>query len=240
MAICNKKITAAVCDLHSIMNQILTFIDKFRRMTFLQIFTIYVRYLIGGAFVIAAFGMGKFNNSELLISSPGASIEKLEPIQQFFRVMATSGLYWHFIGWSQVIGGALLMTQRFAKLGALIFFGLILNIFIITVSYHFQGTPVVTGLMLLATTYLLVWDLDSFQFIFRKADWKNFYEAEPLVVIEHSFWSIVGLVMFVSIVVLYYSGFNIIYQLGTCFLEGLVGFTYFFTVVRRPKAKLAA
>src|SRR5687768_16003189 len=109
------------------MDKFISLINYFRQFTFLQIFTIYLRYLIGGAFVIAAFGMGKFNNQELLISSPGVSIEKLEPIQQFFRVMATSGLYWKFIGWSQVIAGALLMTQRFSKIGAAIFFGLILN-----------------------------------------------------------------------------------------------------------------
>src|ERR1043165_269514 len=98
------------------MDRLITIVNYFRQFKTLQIFTIYLRYLIGGAFVIAAFGMGKFNNQELLISSPGVSIEKLEPIQQFFRVMATSGLYWKFIGWSQVIAGVLLMTQRFAKL----------------------------------------------------------------------------------------------------------------------------
>jgi hypothetical protein len=37
----------------------LAFIDHWKQKSFLQIFTIYLRYLIGGAFVIAAFGMGK-------------------------------------------------------------------------------------------------------------------------------------------------------------------------------------
>jgi len=35
-----------------------------------------------------------------------------------------------------------------------------LNVFFITISYDFRGTPVVTGLMLLATVYLLIWDYD--------------------------------------------------------------------------------
>ena len=102
------------------MTTLIGFIEKCKQLSFLQVFTVYLRYLIGGAFVIAAFGMGKFSSQELLISNPGASIETLEPLQQFFRVMATSGLYWQFIGLSQVIAGGLLMTQRFSKLGAVI------------------------------------------------------------------------------------------------------------------------
>jgi hypothetical protein len=75
------------------MDSFIGFIEKCKQKSFLQIFTIYLRYLIGGAFVIAAFGMGKFNGQQLLISSPGAGIETLDPLQQFFRVMSTSGLY---------------------------------------------------------------------------------------------------------------------------------------------------
>jgi hypothetical protein len=34
----------------------------------------------------------------------------------------------------------------------------IASIFVITLSYDFHGTPVITGMMLLATLYLLCWD----------------------------------------------------------------------------------
>ena len=191
------------------MDKFISLLIYFRQFKVLQIFTIYLRYLIGGAFVIAAFGMGKFNNHEMLISSPGVSIDKLEPIQQFFRVMATSGLYWNFIGWSQVLAGFLLMTQRFAKIGAAIFFGLILNIFIITLSFHFRGTPVVTGLMLLATTYLILWDFDSFQFMFRKPKTEYVHESSPGI-IDKPYWAIVGVLMFFLIIGCYALGFNIV------------------------------
>jgi hypothetical protein len=215
------------------MDKVISVITYFRRFKALQIFTIYLRYLIGGAFVIAAFGMGKFSNHELMISSPGISIEKLEPIQQFFRVMATSGLYWNFIGWAQVVGGVLLMTQRFAKIGAAVFFGLILNIFLITVSYDFKGTPFVTGLMLLATIYLIVWDFDSFQFLFRKPKPENVVVTEPGI-IDSSFWAVVGLLMFVVIVLLYVVGVNLPYQLVACVGLGFISFLLFFLVIRRP------
>lgn len=209
------------------MTTLIGFIERCKQLTFLQVFTVYLRYLIGGAFVIAAFGMGKFSSQELLISNAGASIETLEPLQQFFQVMATSGLYWQFIGLSQVIAGGLLMTQRFSKLGAVIFFGLILNIFIITVSYGFSGTPVVTGLMLLASTFLLFWDLNSFQFILRQTKPENFIAPNKLLIADHSFWTVLGTLMLITIFTMALLKINIVLQLGTVFMEGLVAFIVF-------------
>ncbi len=208
----------------------LAFIDRWKQKTFLQIFTIYLRYLIGGAFVIAAFGMGKVTGTSNLMYSMDKPIQDLQPIQQFFRVMTDSGLYWQFIGWTQIVAGFLLMTQRFARLGALIFFGLILNIFIITVAYKFTGTPFVTGLMLLATTYLLVWDLRSLQFLIRD-------DVQPvrlsLPVIQSSYWMWLGLLMFITIVCFAVLSPNIFIELGVPFIEGLFAFIVFFTVGKK-------
>lgn len=203
-------------------------IEDLKQKTYTQVFTVYVRYLIGSAFVIAAFGMGKFNSQELAISNPGAPIETLQPLQQFFRVMSTSGLYWNFIGLSQLVGGALLMTQRFAKLGAVIFFPLILNIFIITVSFGFQGTPVVTGLMLLAATYLLMWDLESFQYILRTPVIKE--TPKVLAVHDSQYWTYIGLTMLTSILMMQLLRVATPYQLLVCFFVGLTSFFIFFFV----------
>ena len=61
----------------------------------------------------------------------------------------------------------LLLIPRTATLGALVYFPLILNIFVITVSLHFTGTPVITGLMLIACIYLLCWDADKLKSLIR-------------------------------------------------------------------------
>lgn len=61
-----------------------TFADRLKQKTFLQVFTIYLRYLIGGAFIIAAFGMGKISGTSNLIDSMSQPIQDLQPIQQFF------------------------------------------------------------------------------------------------------------------------------------------------------------
>jgi uncharacterized membrane protein YphA (DoxX/SURF4 family) len=83
-----------------------------------------------------------------------------DPIGLFFEAMYQSGAYWNFLGAAQVFAGILLLIPRTATLGALLFFPIVLNIFVITVSLHFRGTPFITGLMLLASTYLLCWDYD--------------------------------------------------------------------------------
>ncbi len=80
------------------------------------------------------------------------------PIGYFFEAMYQSGAYWRFLGVSQFIAGVLLLVPATSTIGALLFFPIILNIFVITVSLHFAGTPVITALMLLASLFLLCWD----------------------------------------------------------------------------------
>ena len=215
----------------------LTWIDKLKSHTFLQVFTIYLRYLIGGAFVIAAIGMGKLSGGVNILNAKSQPIQDLAPIQQFFRVMMDSGLYWEFIGWGQIIGGLLLMTQRFAKLGAAIFFGMILNIFIITLSYEFKGTPYVTGLMLLAVTYLLVWDIRSYLVLITNTF--NPVALNPGVT-QNTFWNWLGLIMFVSIIVNMSLMQNMLLHLGIPLIEGLIGFIIYFSFFHKKRVDIIA
>ncbi len=84
----------------------------------------------------------------------------------FFEVLYRSGPYWRFLGLAQVVAGLLVLSRTTATLGALAFFAIMLNVFFITVSYDFRGTPVVTALMLLATVYLLLWDYHRLRGLF--------------------------------------------------------------------------
>jgi hypothetical protein len=84
----------------------------------------------------------------------------------FFETLYRSGPYWRFLGLAQVAAGLLVLSRTTATLGALAFFAIMLNVFFITISYDFRGTPVVTGLMLLATVYLLLWDYDRVRGLF--------------------------------------------------------------------------
>lgn len=75
------------------------------------------------------------------------------------------GFYARFIAGSQVIAGLLLLTQRFATLGAILTFPILLNIFMVTVSLKWQGTPYVNAFFLLLNTWLLAYDYHKLKFI---------------------------------------------------------------------------
>lgn len=61
------------------------------------------------------------------------------PVGFFFEAMYRTGFYWNFLGLAQVAASVLLIFPRTATLGAVVFFPIILNIFLITVSVGFAG-----------------------------------------------------------------------------------------------------
>ena len=121
----------------------------------LQRFTVCTRILLAIGFAPAA--LTKIQGQRF------TTIPTSDPIGYFFEAMYRTGAYWNFIGWAQLTGALLLLHPRTATLGALLFFPIILNIFVITVALEFTGTWLITGLMLLACTYLLCWDYDRFK-----------------------------------------------------------------------------
>ncbi len=123
-----------------------------RASGFLYRFTLFTRILLAAGFIPT--GMVKALGHRFTV----ISIDN--PVGMFFEAMYQTGGYWRFIGVSQIVAGILVLFPRTATLGAMMFFPIILNIFVITMSLDFRGTPFVTGPMLLAATYLLCWDWD--------------------------------------------------------------------------------
>lgn len=182
-----------------------------------QIFIIYTRYLIGGAFVFASLIKLKGHR----FTSESGALNPIDSAWHFFETMYQSGLYWKFIGMGQLLGGFLLMTQKYSKLGALINFPIILNIFVITLSYYFAYTPVLTGLMLLANLLLLIWDWNYFKILFNlRPDIDNTVRLE-----KDSFWQIIGLTLFVFTFTyrLLINKYNLGFWIISCFLIGSIG-----------------
>lgn len=136
-------------------------IDFLKQQILVKLFVIYLRYLIGFAFVFAS--IVKIRGERF------TSIPASEPVGYFFEAMYQSGFYWNFLGWAQLISGALLMSQRFSTVGAMVFFPVILNVCLITHSVDFgSGTPTITTLMLLGTTFLLLWDYKKWMILFQR------------------------------------------------------------------------
>ncbi len=86
---------------------------KIKESKLLQIIVIYLRYLIGGTFVFASIIKIK-GNRFTAISGEDMPIYSA---WHFFETLYQSGIYWQFIGITQLIAGFLLMTQRYSKLG---------------------------------------------------------------------------------------------------------------------------
>ncbi|WP_080780385.1 DoxX family membrane protein [Chryseobacterium phocaeense] len=111
---------------------------------------IHLRYLVGSAFFPS--GLTKLLGNRFTVLSTDT------PIGAFFEAMYRTGVYWNFLGLCQIIAGILLMTQRYALLGALMFLAILSNIWIITISLSFTGTWIITSLMMIAVIILLIWD----------------------------------------------------------------------------------
>lgn len=128
-------------------------------------FTLFTRVLLVAGFLPT--GLVKLLNQRFSV----LAVET--PIGAFFEAMYQTGLYWQFIGLCQVLAALLLLVPALAHLGAALFAGIILNIFVITVALDFGGTPWVTGPMLLAAAYLCAWDYHRFRPLFTEAPFEE-------------------------------------------------------------------
>ncbi|GAB3013700.1 hypothetical protein [Spirosoma pulveris] len=174
-------------------------LSKLKQLTSIQLFTIFLRYLLGGAFVFASI----VKIQGLRFTTDSGANAPIHDAWHFFETLYQSGLYWQFLGWGQLIAGFLLMTQLFSTLGAMLFFPIIVNIFVITISYYFAGTPVITFLMLLANLYLLVWDWNRFRIVVLPNQRTFVEEVYPLM--QKSAWAYLGL---------FYAGLSLLAKLA--------------------------
>lgn len=161
---------------------------KARRNRFLQYFAAFNRIILAIAFIPS--GTTKLLGNRFTILSLD------NPVGFFFEAFYQTGGWYRFVGFCQVMAAALLLIPRTATLGAVIFFPIILNIAIITISAGFQGTWVITSLMLLANLYLICWDYDKFKAIlpFSRGIGRHFSlkRSLPAIVI----WGIGGVLAF--------------------------------------------
>lgn len=76
------------------------------------------------------------------------------------------GLLGRFVAWSEVFVGLLLLSQRFAALGAIMLVPLLTNILVITISLRWNGTPYAVAFMLALDLFLLAADYHKLKFLF--------------------------------------------------------------------------
>jgi len=167
---------------------------KLQQYKSVQWMIIHIRYLIALAFVPSGFTK--------LIGERFTQLPKSEAVGQFFEVIYQSGIYYNFLGIAQIITATLLMTQRFALIGTLLFLAITSNIWMITISLHFKGTWIITSLMMFAGFILLYWDKNRIAELYSNNGLqKNKYAPKVSNV-----WINAGVIYIISFLILCYAG----------------------------------
>ncbi|WP_400078642.1 hypothetical protein [Winogradskyella sp. R77965] len=139
--------------------------NKIYNKKFYVFFTWFTRVLLAIAFLPSGFIK--------IMGKRFTTISVEDPVGFFFEAMYQTGWYWNFLGLTQLIVAGLLLIPRTTFFASLLYLPIIINIFFMVTSMHFTGTPVVTGLMLLANIYLILWDYEKLKrivyIIFQKA-----------------------------------------------------------------------
>jgi hypothetical protein len=169
------------------------FLFRLKLLKPFQILTIFVRYLLGSAFVWASI----LKIRGIRFTPESAEDTPINSLPHLLETMYRFGLYWQFIGWGQYIAGFLLMSQIFSTLGAVVYFPIMLSIFILTIYFESPGILTVTSLMLLANIYLLLWDGNRLKFIVL--DRPNEYVDQTTPFSRKKIWAYLGILLCIGI-----------------------------------------
>lgn len=96
---------------------------------------------------------------------PGLKFTKLpidNPVGLFFEGMYAAGYYWNFIGLYQIAVGVILCTPYWSRLSPILSMPVTVNIFLVSIGLSMSGTPFITGMMLLANSYLIFYHWKSY------------------------------------------------------------------------------
>src|SRR5262245_24339054 len=131
---------------------------ELRRNKWLRWFAIFCRIALALGFIPA--GIVKVTGARFTGLPPN------HPLGHYFDALFLTRYYYTFIGIGQLAAAILLLIPRTVLLGALLYFPIILNIWVLSSATRFNGTRITT-LMLLANLFLLVWDYDRLKHILQ-------------------------------------------------------------------------
>ncbi|WP_235817836.1 DoxX family protein [Formosa haliotis] len=102
-----------------------------------------------------------------------SGLSVLHPMGAYLEALHHTGYYYTCIGYAQVLAAVLLLIPRTVTLGALLYFPIIVNIWILSFAVRFEGSLVTSPLMVLANLFLLVWHYDRMQYILPFKHYSN-------------------------------------------------------------------
>jgi len=137
----------------------ISFIENSKKYRFTRIVYWFLKITLGLTFIVS--GIRKLPTVKF------TTIPISDPIGLFFEGMYATGFYWNFIGYYQIVIGLALMTKWFKALTPMLIFPVTLNIFLVSLSLHMRGTPIITSLMVLGNLYLLFWHIKSYSHLLK-------------------------------------------------------------------------
>lgn len=152
------------------MNSLTTFDQfyiKIKGNRWYWLFSIFCRLSLAYAFIVA--GMVKILGERF---ASGLSI--IHPMGAYLEALHHTGYYYTTIGIAQVLAAILLIIPRTVTLGALLYFPIIVNIWILSLAVRFEGSFVTSPLMVLANIYILIWNYDKLKYILPFKKFSNY------------------------------------------------------------------
>ena len=131
---------------------------KIKKNRWYWLFSVFCRLSLAYAFLAA--GMVKIVGERF-----ASGLAEIHPMGAYLEALHHTGYYYTFIGIAQVIAAIFLLIPRTVLLGALLYFPIIVNIWVLSFAVRFEGSLVTSPLMVCANLYLLVWNYDRLKFI---------------------------------------------------------------------------
>src|SRR3982751_4019550 len=120
-------------------------------------FAVFCRIVLAASFIPAGY-------LKIIGERFAAGLPSNNPLGHYFDALYLTGYYYTFIGVTQIIIAILLLIPRTALLGAMMYFPIIMNICVLTYATRFDGTRLIT-MVLLACLFLLIWDYDRLKHV---------------------------------------------------------------------------
>ena len=139
------------------MNRIEELLYQARSDKWFKGFAVFCRIALAASFIPAGF-------VKIMGERFAEGLPSNNPLGHYFDALYLTGYYYTFIGITQIIIAILLLIPRTSLLGALMYFPIIVNICVLTYATRFDGTRLVT-MMVLASLFLLIWDYDRLKHI---------------------------------------------------------------------------
>lgn len=121
-------------------------------------FSILCRIALAFGFFVA--GMVKIAGERF-----ASGLSTRHPMGAYLEALYHTRFYYTFIGIAQVVAAILLLIPTTVVLGAVLYFPIIINIWLLSLAVRFEGSFVTSPLMVLANLYILFWNYDRVKYI---------------------------------------------------------------------------